>query len=73
MFWRVIQAFGSSSGMSVGAGVIGDISTRAERGGFFGLYSLGPMVCTVLVYRTTYANQHKGRACNRACYRWRSG
>ena len=27
-----------------GAGVIGDISTRAERGGFFGLFILGPMV-----------------------------
>lgn len=29
---------------SPGAGVIGDISTRAERGGFFGLFILGPMV-----------------------------
>lgn len=27
-----------------GAGVIGDISTREERGGFFGLFTLGPMV-----------------------------
>lgn len=27
-----------------GAGVIGDISTRDERGGFFGLFSLGPTV-----------------------------
>ena len=25
MFWRVVQALGASSGMSVGAGVIGDI------------------------------------------------
>jgi hypothetical protein len=30
--------------MFVGAGVIGDISTREERGGFFGLFILGPMV-----------------------------
>ena len=31
--------------MSVlGAGVIGDISSRAERGGFFGLFMLGPFV-----------------------------
>ena len=28
----------------IGAGVIGDIATRAERGGFFGLFSLGPQV-----------------------------
>jgi hypothetical protein len=27
-----------------GAGVIGDISTREERGGFFGMFTLGPMV-----------------------------
>ena len=30
--------------MSVGAGVIGDISSGAERGGFFGLFMLGPLV-----------------------------
>ena len=30
--------------MSVGAGVIGDISSRAERGGFYGLFMLGPLV-----------------------------
>jgi len=29
---------------STGAGVIGDISSREERGGFFGLFTLGPMV-----------------------------
>lgn len=28
---------------SVGAGVVGDISTRAERGGFFGIFTIGPM------------------------------
>jgi MFS family permease len=27
-----------------GAGVIGDISTPEERGGFFGMFNLGPMV-----------------------------
>lgn len=27
-----------------GAGVISDIATTAERGGFYGLYSIGPMV-----------------------------
>ena len=28
----------------LGAGVIGDISTRAERGGYYGLFMLGPLV-----------------------------
>ena len=28
----------------LGAGVIGDISTPKERGGFFGMFNLGPMV-----------------------------
>jgi hypothetical protein len=28
----------------IGAGVIGDISEPKERGGFFGVYALGPMV-----------------------------
>jgi MFS family permease len=32
------------SSMSVGAGVIGDISSRADRGGFYGLFMLGPLV-----------------------------
>jgi hypothetical protein len=32
--------------VDVGAGVVGDISTRAERGGFFGIFTLGPMVRT---------------------------
>lgn len=29
---------------SIGAGVIGDISEPKERGGFYGVYALGPMV-----------------------------
>ncbi|KAJ7502612.1 MFS general substrate transporter [Mycena galericulata] len=40
---RCFQAAGSASTVAIGAGVIGDISTRAERGGFFGVYSIGPM------------------------------
>ncbi|KAF8886057.1 major facilitator superfamily domain-containing protein [Gymnopilus junonius] len=39
---RCIQACGSASTIAIGAGVIGDISSRAERGGFFGIFSLGP-------------------------------
>ena len=30
--------------MFVGAGVIGDISSRAERGGFYGLFMFGLLV-----------------------------
>ncbi|KAF8349672.1 MFS general substrate transporter [Amanita rubescens] len=41
---RCCQAAGSASTIALGAGVIGDISTREERGGFFGLFTLGPMV-----------------------------
>ncbi len=28
----------------IGAGVIGDIATPVERGGFFGIYNIGPNV-----------------------------
>ncbi|TFK50048.1 MFS general substrate transporter [Heliocybe sulcata] len=44
--WRVLQAFGASAGMSVGAGVIGDIYKLEERGTamgvFFAACCLGP-------------------------------
>ncbi|KAF7319070.1 MFS general substrate transporter [Mycena chlorophos] len=40
---RCLQAFGSASTISLGAGVVGDISTRAERGGFFGVSTLGSL------------------------------
>ncbi|KAF8880862.1 major facilitator superfamily domain-containing protein [Infundibulicybe gibba] len=47
MVWRFIQLFaGASPGLSVGAGVIGDIYKLEERGGamgiFLAVYSLGP-------------------------------
>ncbi|TFK45914.1 MFS general substrate transporter [Heliocybe sulcata] len=46
MIWRVVQAFGASSGMSVGAAVIGDIYRLEERGTaigvFFAACLLGP-------------------------------
>ncbi|KAF9478846.1 MFS general substrate transporter [Pholiota conissans] len=42
MLLRCIQACGSASTIAIGAGVVGDISSRAERGGFFGIFSLGP-------------------------------
>ncbi|KAL0953531.1 hypothetical protein HGRIS_004752 [Hohenbuehelia grisea] len=40
---RCLQAAGSASTVALGAGVIGDISVAAERGGFYGLYTLGPL------------------------------
>jgi hypothetical protein len=30
--------------MTSGVGIVGDIATPAERGGFFGLYGLGALV-----------------------------
>ena len=44
LFLRCFQAFGSASTIALGAGVVGDISTRAERGGFFGVSTMGSMV-----------------------------
>ncbi|KAF9245767.1 major facilitator superfamily domain-containing protein [Melanogaster broomeanus] len=43
MLLRCIQAVGSSSTIALGAGVIGDIATRAERGSFFGFFGLGAL------------------------------
>lgn len=53
---RCLQATGSSSVISIGAGAIGDITTRAERGKYFGVFgsgaatgpSLGPIVGAIL-------------------------
>lgn len=36
--WRIVQAFGSSSGLSVGMGVIGDIYKIEERGTASGVF-----------------------------------
>ncbi|KAL0953544.1 hypothetical protein HGRIS_004766 [Hohenbuehelia grisea] len=44
MLLRCLQAAGGASTIALGAGVIGDIATRAERGGFFGLYTVGPLI-----------------------------
>ncbi|KAG7452354.1 MFS general substrate transporter [Guyanagaster necrorhizus] len=40
---RCVQAAGSASTIALGVGTIGDIAAPAERGGFYGLYNLGPM------------------------------
>lgn len=44
MILRCLQAAGSASTIAVGAGVVSDISTPEERGGFYGFFILGPMV-----------------------------
>ncbi|EKM83252.1 hypothetical protein AGABI1DRAFT_69522 [Agaricus bisporus var. burnettii JB137-S8] len=43
MVLRCIQSTGASSTIAIGAGVISDISTAVERGGFYGVFSLGTM------------------------------
>ncbi|KDN49060.1 hypothetical protein RSAG8_02413, partial [Rhizoctonia solani AG-8 WAC10335] len=44
MVLRCFQAAGAASMIALGAGVISDIATPAERGGFMGLFALGPMI-----------------------------
>lgn len=45
---RMLQAFGSSSVIAIGAGVVGDIATPAERGSYFGIFSMGQMMGPVI-------------------------
>ncbi|KAI0761486.1 MFS general substrate transporter [Trametes elegans] len=51
MIWRIVQALGASSGLSVGAGAIGDIYRLEERGTamgiFFGACFVGPAIAPV--------------------------
>ncbi|RPD67367.1 MFS general substrate transporter [Lentinus tigrinus ALCF2SS1-7] len=44
MVLRCLQAAGSASTVALGAGVIADIAAPAERGSFFGIWNIGPMV-----------------------------
>ncbi|KAI9454143.1 MFS general substrate transporter [Lactarius psammicola] len=44
MVLRCFQAAGSASTYAIGAGIIADISTPAERAGFIGVFGVGPMV-----------------------------
>lgn len=41
MVLRCLQSTGSASTIAIGSGVIGDITTRAERGGFMGIFQAG--------------------------------
>ncbi|KAG0005851.1 hypothetical protein BGZ80_011467 [Entomortierella chlamydospora] len=47
-FMRAIQAFGSSSVLSVGGGSLSDIFHSGERGSAFGLYYLGPLIAPMI-------------------------
>ncbi|EKD12763.1 uncharacterized protein L3040_006915 [Drepanopeziza brunnea f. sp. 'multigermtubi'] len=38
---RCLQSAGSASTIAIGAGVVGDITTREERGGYMGVYQAG--------------------------------
>ncbi|KAI8330551.1 major facilitator superfamily domain-containing protein [Blakeslea trispora] len=43
LLFRMLQAFGSSSVIAVGAGVLGDIADSKKRGSYFGVYQVGQM------------------------------
>ncbi|KAK0186398.1 MFS general substrate transporter [Armillaria mellea] len=48
-FWllmtlRFLQSAGCTGTVALGAGAIADITTRANRGGYFGAFNVGPMV-----------------------------
>ncbi|KAG2194960.1 hypothetical protein INT46_004414 [Mucor plumbeus] len=48
LIFRMMQAFGSSSVIAVGAGILGDIVDSKRRGSYFGIYSMGQMLGPVL-------------------------
>ncbi|OAA75714.1 Major facilitator superfamily domain, general substrate transporter [Akanthomyces lecanii RCEF 1005] len=41
---RCLQSAGSASTIAIGAGVLGDVTTRAERGGYMGVFQAGLLV-----------------------------
>lgn len=44
MALRALQSTGSASTIAIGSGVIGDITTRADRGGYMGIFQAGLLV-----------------------------
>ncbi|KJK75173.1 hypothetical protein H634G_09519 [Metarhizium anisopliae BRIP 53293] len=44
LFLRMLQSAGSSGTISLGYGVLSDITTRAERGSYVGIFLIGPNV-----------------------------
>ncbi|KAG2174712.1 hypothetical protein INT43_005770 [Umbelopsis isabellina] len=45
---RMLQAFGATSVIAVGAGCIGDIASPSQRGVYFSIYSAGPLLGPIL-------------------------
>lgn len=68
-WWRVLQAFGSGGGLSVGAGVISDIYKLEERGKAMGVFfavrcgvmDYTGLVLIVWVYRLVYSTRRSHR------------
>jgi MFS family permease len=55
--FRALQAIGSSSTIALGAGVIADIASPQERGGYIGWFSGGEWLCEIeleMVVRSSY-------------------
>jgi MFS family permease len=45
---RCLQSTGSASTIAIGAGVVGDITTREDRGGYMGIYQAG-LLCPLAI------------------------
>ena len=64
MVWRFVQAFGASPGLTVGAGVIGDIYALEERGTAMGIFFSvrhlfnEDILYSVLIIRHVSSGQH---------------
>ncbi|KAH9921917.1 MFS general substrate transporter [Amylocystis lapponica] len=71
MMARVVQAFGAASGMSVGAGVIGDIYKLEERGTAMGLFfgttllgaALAPLAGGAMTHYASWRDIHYALFC----------
>lgn len=68
MCWRVVQAFGSAGGLSLGAGVIGDIYKLEERGTAMGIFFSVGRYCWVrlspLSLAVSQPTTSPGASCN---------
>lgn len=75
--WRVMQAFGASSGLSVGVGVIGDIYKLEERGTASGVFfaavllgaALAPLIGGVMAHYYSWRGIQYG-LCGFAVFSW---
>lgn len=41
---RCLQSFGSASTIAIGSGMVGDVSTREQRGGYMGIFQTGSLL-----------------------------